>query len=703
MDTSDLSLEKFGSIGGDYFEILIAIALEELGYIEGETYIPSWHKKCVPGTWIEADFIITDKKAKHKDPINHPKFVFAIGHATSPNSAQMKFHRDVEQLLEVKALPNGDDILVVDILFCCPRETMGGWSKELISINEAIFDDHLIVWRYNWGLGLLKCLQDDSEKLSEGKNESVKKKNIRILLKKRKSFRRYFNQMKTHVKEILANRKSKSRIQDMFFFERTALTERFELPLLIISKERTDYKRGLIEVLALNDWELELLYRNHHEWLNGGSKPLEQLAIESGMSQEKFDEWWDRLKLLSVKIGTCEKKLNEYEDDILSEDTEKFRFFTASNELAFVFEKIEVSRLRNIIAGSGEIAPHLAPYIEDLNDLKRCAIVLRHLNDIQNWRDFFSSCKQCFLTDNWIGENFKRWIIVEVAKSAIKSFRKNYSYKDIANASGNPKLIKNSQFTTLLPSKQGNANSDVFKDFCYTIWNDFKSLPPGWTKTNKNEVLVQFVADRFDGMVKQRQKGALDLLIESDLKSFCKGIKANLLKSQMRSGINSVFTKYSGTSSAGVNVEIPYVLRLPDKRRIFVHRVMADGGVGHKRKEFASKIRTIRYKQSAKGIVPKEDYFSSILILDGNWITPKLEDPYMPIRMLTVAGWDYVVYPDGLSVAFSKIQKRIDAEKETEAIVIPEEVPMLLAAEPEEPIPITKKKETKKTRKRKVS
>ena len=45
---------------------------------------------------------------------------------------------DVEQLLEVKALPNGDEYRVVDILFCCPRETMGGWSKELVAINEAI-------------------------------------------------------------------------------------------------------------------------------------------------------------------------------------------------------------------------------------------------------------------------------------------------------------------------------------------------------------------------------------------------------------------------------------------------------------------------------------------------------------------------------------------------------------------------------------
>ena len=64
-----LNLEKFGSIGGDYFEHLIAVALDELGYVEGDTYLASWAKKCVPGTWIEADFIISKKTDKTKDPL----------------------------------------------------------------------------------------------------------------------------------------------------------------------------------------------------------------------------------------------------------------------------------------------------------------------------------------------------------------------------------------------------------------------------------------------------------------------------------------------------------------------------------------------------------------------------------------------------------------------------------------------------------
>ena len=103
MSTPQLSLEKFGSIGGDYFEALVAVVLDELGYVEGVSYI--WDKRPVPGTWVDADFIVGD--IGEKDVLNNGRKVFAIGHATSENSAGMKFHRDVEQLLEVKALPNG--------------------------------------------------------------------------------------------------------------------------------------------------------------------------------------------------------------------------------------------------------------------------------------------------------------------------------------------------------------------------------------------------------------------------------------------------------------------------------------------------------------------------------------------------------------------------------------------------------------------
>lgn len=86
---------------------------------------------------------------------------------------------------------------------------------------------------------------------------------------------------------------------------------------------------------------------------------------------------------------------------------------------------------------------------------------------------------------------------------------------------------------------------------------------------------------------------------------------------------------------------------------------MADGGVGHKRKEFASKIRSIRYKPSKTGFEDRKNLLATVIVLDGNWVTPDLEDKLTPFRMLTVAGWDYVVYPDQLAQAFKLIEQRL--------------------------------------------
>lgn len=694
MEISELSLDKFGSIGGDYFEMLIAVALDELGYIEGKTYIPSWYKKCVPGTWIEADFIITDKKAGHEDPLNHPRFVFAVGHATSENSAQMKFHRDVEQLLEVKALANGADIMVVDILFCCPRETMGGWSSDLIGINEAIFDNHLIVWKYDWGLGLLKCLQDDAVELSTGKNETVKRKNITRLLKKRKHFRDYFDRLKTHIQKILTDRKSHSKIQDMFAHERLALPERLKMPLMVTSQEKTEYKRGLIQVLALNDWELKLLYENHHIWLNGGIKPLETLALENGLSQEYFEEWWERLNLLSIKIGNCERKLNEYEDTILSEDTKEYRFFAASKELGYVFERFDIDALTNLYGQAKRVAKNLSAYISDLRDLSGPIKVLSHLFSLTQIEEFIELCHLSFNNKYWRGVPMTRLLPFETAKAAVEAVDREYSYDKIANESGNEQLIRNPFTMRFIAGKRNNIKAPAAQDGLRSLGKRFMGLDHSLWQTNKSEISRQFIYDRFDGMVKQPKGSVLDALLNEEIKTFAKKTRSRLEPATV-SGIPSAFNAFVGSSLSGVNVEIPYVLILPDKRRIFIHRVNAnEGHAADKRKEFSSKIRSIRYRQRKSGIIPRSDYFSSILIIDGKWVLPKSDDPYSHIQMLTVAGWDYVVYPDGLSDAFAAIKKRLAAEASPAAILIPEEEELLLAAEPDEPIQLERERNT---------
>jgi hypothetical protein len=673
-----LTLDKFGSIGGDYFEHLVAVALDELGYVEGDTYVASWAKKCVPGTWIEADFIISNKTDKSKDPLNNGRIVLAIGHATSENSAGMKFHRDVEQLLEVKALANGDEYRVMDILFCCPRETMGGWSKELVAINEAIFDNSLIVWKHDWGMRLLQQIQLHGEKLSQGDN-GAKKKKLKDLLSKHTAFRRQFEALRDHLGAMLSDKKSHSRISDIFEEERKQLPKRLAMPLLIDEPEKTDFKRGLLQVLALNSWEVGLLHRNHQENKNGKVYPLEKLALENGMSPEDFDQWWERLQLLSVKLGSCSADF--IGDEMLVADAKEWRMFKASKELGYVMERFDRSSLSAVVAAVPRVAPNLVPYTIDLQDLGRANTVCELLHREKRTK-FVSLCIECYLNDPWKGMSMPRLLIFEVAKAAIKSKDSRYSYDVIANESGHSKLIQYPGFFRgIHPGKRGNPNTDEFTAGCASVQKRLTGLDSQIFNAERMSILQRFIYERLDGMVKQPKGSVLDALMDAEISNFGKRIGAAVSSATIQ-GLPSAFNVLIGRDLAGVNVEVPYVLTLKGGKRILIHRVMADGGVGHKRKEFASKIRTIRYQSAKRGFELHKDIAATIIVLDGNWVTPDLEDKLTPFRMLTVAGWDYVVYPDQLSEAFARIEKSLGIGKKVIPLPTPAALPQAAEAEP---------------------
>lgn len=646
-----LTLEKFGSIGGDYFELLVALALDELAYVEDETYIASWAKKCVPGTWIEADFIISKKSDRSGDPLNNGRVVLAIGHATSEDSARMKFHRDVEQLLEVKALPNGDEFRVIDILFCCPRETMGGWSKELVAINESIFDNSLIVWKHDWGCRLLQQIQLHGEKMTQGDN-AAKKRKLADLLAKNSAFRRQFEALRDHLEGMLSDKKSHSRIGDIFEEERKQLPIRLAMPLMITEPEKTDFKRGLLQVLALNPWEVELLHLNHEKNALGKVCPLEKLALDRKMSEEDFDAWWERLKLLSIKLGGCSTDF--IGDEMLDPDAKEWRMFKASSELGYVFERFTANQLKQIRVDVPAFAPNLVPYVKDLNDLSRyCAwreALEMHLQDRDvDFHKFAATSPDP--TDEYV-----RLSYVEVGMTVINVSDASFSYDKLAKATGVPNLIRQSDHARFFAAGQRSTSDDKAKALTSALKKQLKKLPPEQWKAS--EGIECFVSRRLDGMIKQHRGGVLDVMLGSAMQDFSRRIGASILP-----GTNHVFfSPFNGfalTSESGVNVEIPYVLTLKDGRRILIHRIMADGGVGHKRKEFASKIRSIRYKPSKTGFEDRKNLLATVIVLDGNWVTPDLEDKLTPFRMLTVAGWDYVVYPDQLAQAFKLIEQRL--------------------------------------------
>jgi len=658
---TQLTLEKFGSIGGDYFEHLVAVALDELGYEEGKTYLPSWAKMCVPGTWIEADFIISKKNDKSGDPLHKGRIVLAIGHATSEDSARMKFHRDVEQLLEVKALANGDEYRVMDILFCCPRETMGGWSKELVAINEAIFDNSLIVWKHDWGRRLLQQIQLHGEKLTQGDN-GAKKKKLNELLSKHPAFRKQFESLRSHLSSMLADTASHSRITDIFEEERKQLPIRLAMPLQITEPEKTDFKRGLLQVLALNPWEVELLHENHAKNKDGKVLPLEKLALDSGMSQKDFDQWWERLKLLSVKLGTCSADF--IGDEILDSDAKEWRMFRVSRELGYVLERFSWSSLKEVVAAVPRVAPNLVPYTIDLQDLKRAEKMCGLLEGISSTK-FLSLCKSCFESNPWRGLQMPRLLIMEVAKSAIKLDVKKYSYDQIATDSGNPDLVRNPFTIRFLAGKQGSSNSDPVIDGLKGVGKRLGAVSKDRFGKGISEVIQRHIYDRLDGMVKQPKGSVLDALMDAEIRNFAKRIGASLTSATIQ-GLPSAFNALVSKDMSGVNVEVPYVLILEDGGKILIHRVNAnDGHSADKRKEFSSKIRSIRYQADKGRFSSRTDLVSTILVIDGKWIPESNNDPLSHIRMLTVAGWDYVVYPDQLNTAFAAIEAKLEKDSKT--------------------------------------
>ena len=699
MSEEELTLEKFGSIGGDYFEHLVAVALDELGYVEGKTYLASWAKKCVPGTWIEADFIISAKDDISQDPLNNGRIVLAIGHATSEDSARMKFHRDVEQLLEVKALANGEEYRVMDILFCCPRESMGGWSKELVAINEAIFDNSLIVWKHDWGKRLLQQVQLHGEKLTQGDN-AAKKRKINDLLSKHPAFRKQFEAFRDHLSSMLTDSKSHSKIGDIFEVERKQLPSRLALPLLITEPEKTDFKRGLLQVLALNPWEVELLHDNHQKNKDGKVIPVEKLALDSGMSQEDFNEWWERLKLLSIKLGSCSADF--IGDDMLDSDSKEWRMFKASKELEYIFERFDRDSLKQVINSVPDVAPNLEPYIIDLRDLSRPEKICQILSE-STAKSFPSLCRECFNLDPWRGMSMPRLLLMEVAKSAIRTEVAKYSYDQIASESGNSALVRNPFTIRFLAGKQGRFETDQVSDALVGMVKRILKLNKERFTKGKGEVLQRFIYERLDGMVKQPKGSVLDALMDAEICNFAKRINAKISSATIQ-GLPSAFNVLIKNELAGVNVEIPYVITLENGKRILIHRVMADGGVGHKRKEFASKIRTIRYENRKKGFALREDIFCTVIVLDGNWVTPDLEDKLLPFRMLTVAGWDYVVYPDQLNAALTAIESKLKSSSAREPldtsspkitpIQLPEEDDLAMAAE-KDPSPKLKRAKRK--------
>jgi hypothetical protein len=296
--------------------------------------------------------------------------------------------------------------------------------------------------------------------------------------------------------------------------------------------------------------------------------------------------------------------------------------------------------------------------------MNRVILILDFLNEVlqkNQYEKMYEALCEHFEKRTFLGLTRNRLVLLEAAMATICAHSTEFSYDKLAKASGDPDLVSNSNQFRRYPKLQGNPRQPRFQAATLALWKRLEKLPSNWLTNERDAILKKFLSRSLDGMNKQPRagEGALDVLLKETITSFARRTKATLVVAKDFQGEISAFSSFIGSSASGVNVEVPYVLTLKDGRRIIIHRVMADGGVGHKRKEFASKIRTIRYESTKNGFARREDIFATVIVLDGNWVTPDLEDKLTPFRMLTVAGWDYVVYPDQLSAAFAQIEAKL--------------------------------------------
>jgi hypothetical protein len=92
----------------------------------------------------------------------------------------------------------------------------------------------------------------------------------------------------------------------------------------------------------------------------------------------------------------------------------------------------------------------------------------------------------------------------------------------------------------------------------------------------------------------------------------------------------------------------------------------------------------------------RADIAATVLVLDGKWIPETNADPLSHIRMLTVAGWDYVVYPDQLAQAFALIEKSLKSEtgKTATPMDLSDDEELAMAAEEDVPQKLTKRRKS---------
>jgi len=572
---------------GKTYEVVVSLVLNRIkkaGRIKQQVF---WNEKPT-GMTIEPDFTIGPDK-------DHPLFGFLVTHSGSAKNSDMKFWRNIGELVELKVFiktqPRVFNIAFDSVI-----------KEGLKKVQEAAFDGQLIVGDKSYGPGLQMWVEKNLKRLS--KDGATKAAEIESLAQKDKTLDKDLLALQRDIEKLL--RKQNKALDSLWQLERKR--KKGTAP---IAKD-TFVRRGLSKFLIFEDPALGLtLYRGNR------------------VKKEDLPDYIYDLNLATRTIAQAKPGDTEISNAITLLNGAEVNSLVKSAPLSKIAPWLLT--LRNI-----QHLYTMGDYVgQEYAQLCNPKILTKRLIDLH--KDPNALIKPADRPANWPpGTVWLMEYLIELIKTASGSTN-GYGYAQLAveTFSSDPKLPspQHPVYRINLPDwihrrDKLTLNIDVVSGIASVLSAHLKQI--GLTQLTKLSRLIpsQITHNLIEAkLCTYRGFEPLKILITQSGKK---------MKTQR---IRSCFAEAAQLGGAAGKTTV-----LQSKATLINWQSVSDAGRDHKKKELCGRAVALRYSwdDSRKKFIPRPGVKKLILVVDGTWRQKDL-------NALARAGWDEIFYPDEMA------------------------------------------------------
>lgn len=584
-----------GEQKGKAYEALAKVALEDIkgtGKIKGRIF---WDER--PDTMTIMPDLTIGRSS------NDPDICLLITHTGSAKNSDMKFWRNMGELVEEKVfLPTPAKVfnLAFDSVF----------KENLKKVQAASFDGQLIVGDRSYGDDLQAWIDTNLKGFPKDKEEKVN--HIRGLLKMDKDLKRLYTLFRKDM-ATLVTKKAPKELNGIWSMERKR--KKGKAPI----RKETFVRRGLSKLLIFEDLDIALkLFSGKRV----DQKDVLSYAYELGLAT-KF----------SVGKSGIAKPADE---EIVS----AVNVLGAANVKA-VLAKASIKKMEGWLVTLRN-SPHLAfmgRYVADnYSDLCSPTALKHQLMALYRSPDALDG--SYLLPANWPPS--KVWILeylIEIIKQD-SGMAAGYGYAQLARDVADPKGAASSL-------RRDDAN------FLLSPWGHLSE----WIHREPKGALPDAVIEGIALIMASRLSGIPVKSITANSVKIAAAVKQNVMESKLctysgfdplrllievavpggaRTRLRSCFGERAGLTGSASKTTV-----IVADSTLINWQSASDAGRDHKKKELCGRAAALRYNwdPKAKRFIPRPGVNKLILVVDGTWRQSDLD-------ALVRAGWDEIFYPD---------------------------------------------------------